>query len=101
MSTITFYAPTFLDESMTRPDRKGVQTPTGKLSGMLITRRFSKRGKKISATRGLVSFSWGEDTQEAKIAALSKAIEGMDELPELDTNPPLNWIPATVKEKLS
>jgi hypothetical protein len=103
MTAITFYAPTFIDESMTHPDRRGHQKPTGRLSGMLFTRRFSTtRGGKIRAERGIVSFSWNEDTQEAKAAALEKAIEGMEgELPELDSNPPTNFIPAIVKEKLS
>lgn len=48
----------------------------------------------------MMSVSWTEDTPEAKAKALTKAIAGMDELPELDRNPPTNWIPKTVKEKL-
>lgn len=99
--SITFYAPTFLDESLTRPDKRGDQRPTGRLSGMVFTRRFSKRGAKFKADRGVVSFSWKEDTPEAKTAALVKVIEGMEELPELDDNPPLNWIPKTIKERLN
>jgi hypothetical protein len=59
---------------------------------------MTKKGK-IRAERGLISFSWKEDTQEAKAAALAKVIEGMEELPELDENPPLSWIPAIVKQK--
>jgi hypothetical protein len=100
---LTYYAPTFIDESMTLPDKRGNQRPTGRLSGMVFTRRFSRtRGGRIKAERGVISFSWKEDTQEAKAAALAKVIEGMEgELPELDSNPPTNFIPAIVKEKLS
>lgn len=101
MKAVTFYAPTFLDESMTFPDKRGLRRPTGKLSGFVITRRFSKKGSKFRAERGLVPFSWGRDTPKAKITALAKAIEGMEELPGLDENPPLNWIPETVKEKFN
>lgn len=97
---LTYYAPSFLDESMSHPDKRGNQRRTGRLSGMLFTRSFSRRGSKIRAKRGIVSFSWDEDTQEAKVAALAKAIEGMEELPELDSNPPLNWVPSFIKEKL-
>lgn len=101
MKPITFYAPTFLDESMTRPDRRGHQEPTGRLSGMVFTRTFSRRGKKIRAERGAVSFSWGTDTQKAKTKALAKVIAGMEEMLELENNPPLNWIPPSIKERLS
>jgi hypothetical protein len=102
MTMLTFYAPTFLDESMTHPGKRGHQRPTGKLSGMVFTRRFFRKGNgKIKAERGLVSFSWDQDTQEAKVNALAKAIKGMEELPDLDKNPPLNWIPPIVKEKLT
>jgi hypothetical protein len=95
-----YYAPTFLDESLTFPDKKGQQRATGRLSGMVFTRKFFKTKKgKIRAERGLISFSWKEDTQEAKAAALAKVIEGMEELPELDKNPPLSWIPTIVKQK--
>lgn len=98
---ITYYAPTFLDESMTLPDKRGHSRPTGRLSGFVFTRRFSRRGpRKIVAEIGLVPFSWNEDSQEAKVAALSKVIEGMKELPELDNNPPLDWIPQSVKQEL-
>lgn len=101
MSALTFYAPTFFDESLTRPDKHGHQKPTGRLSGMIMTRKFSvTRAGGIKAERDLISFSWNEDTQEAKANALAKAIEGMEELPGLDDNPPLNWIPSLVKEKL-
>lgn len=96
-----YYAPTFLDESLTFPDKKGHQRATGRLSGMVFTRKFFKTKKgKVRAERGLISFSWDRDTPEAKAAALAKVIEGMDgELPELDSNPPLNWIPTIVKQK--
>ena len=99
--SITFYAPNFIDESMTPLDKRGHQEPTGKRSGMIFTRTFSKtRTGKIKAERGVKSFSWEENTQEAKVDALARAIEGMEELPELESNPPLNWIPQTVKERL-
>lgn len=95
-----YYAPTFIDESLTRPDRGGNQYPTGRLSGMVFGRKFftTKTGK-VRAERVMISFSWGEDTPEAKVTALAKAIEGMEELPELDKNPPLTWIPSFIKEK--
>lgn len=100
--SITFYAPSFLDNSTTFPDRKGRKRPTGNLSGMIFTRRFSKTGgRKITAERGVIPFSWKEDTQAAKVEALAKAIEGMQELPDLDENPPITWIPQTVKEQLT
>ena len=51
------------------------------------------------AERIVISFSWRKNTEKAKAAALAKAIKGMEELPELDNNPPLNWIPPFVKEK--
>ena len=35
-----YYAPTFLDESLSFPDRRGNQQKTGKLSGMVFVRRF-------------------------------------------------------------
>ncbi len=95
-----YYAPTFIDGSLTRPDRRGEQHSTGRLSGMVFGRKFFKsRAGKIRAERMVISFSWKEDTQEAKAAALAKVIEGMEELPELDKNPPLSWIPAIVKQK--
>ena len=98
---LRYYASTFLDESLSFPDKRGNQHKTGKLSGMVFARRFSvtKVGK-VKADRELISFSWNEDTDEAKASALAKVIEGMDgELPELDNNPPLNWIPKFIKEK--
>lgn len=100
--SLTFYSPTFIDESMTCPTKHCAQRPTGNLSGMVFARTFSRhpKSKRIKATRGIISFSWSEDTQDAKATALAKAIEGMEELPELDSNPELNWIPAIVKEKL-
>ncbi len=102
MRTVTLYAPTFLDMSMTRPDKRGNQRPTGDLSGMVFARTFSTmRGCRIRASRNVISFSWNEDTADAKAVALAKVIEGMDEHSGLDSNPPLNWIPQTVKEKLS
>lgn len=95
----TFYAPTYLDESMSYPDKRGNQHPTGRLSGMVFIRKFSKtRSGRWKAERTIISFSWKEDTQKAKAAALAKAIEGMEELPELDGNPPLNWIPPALKQ---
>lgn len=100
MSHITFYAPTIIDESWTYPDKRGRQKQTGKLSGFIFTRRFSRRGTRIRAERGLVPFSWAEDTMEAKAAAIAKAIHGMEELDGLDENPPLNWIPPIVKVRL-
>lgn len=99
--SITFYAPTFLDFSLTRPDRRGCQEPTGDLNGMVFARTFYKKGKSIRARRNLISFSWEADTPDAKADALAKVVEGMEELPELDKNPALNWIPQTVKERLS
>lgn len=102
MTALTFYAPTFIDESMTRPDKRGRQEPTGNLRGMVFTRKFSRtRAGKIKAERGIVSFSWDEDTQDAKVAALAKAIDGMEELPELENNPPTGWVPSFIKERLS
>jgi hypothetical protein len=95
-----YYAPTFIDESMTQPDRRGNQYPTGRLSGVVIGRKFFKsRAGKIRAERMVISFSWKKDTQEAKAEALAKVIEGMEELPELEKNPPLNWIPQIVRDK--
>jgi hypothetical protein len=95
-----YYAPTFIDESLTRPDRRGEQHSTGRLSGIVIGRKFFKsRAGKIRAERMVISFSWEQDTQEAKAEALAKVIEGMEEMPELDNNPPLSWIPAIVKQK--
>ncbi len=95
-----YYAPTFIDESLTRPDRRGDQHSTGRLSGIVIGRKFFKsRAGKIRAERIVKSFSWKEDTREAKAEALAKAIEGMEEMPELEKNPPLNWIPQTVRDK--
>lgn len=98
---LKFYAPTFFDESMTCPDKKGNQRPTGRLSGFVFTRSFRKRRDKFVAERGLIPFSWGEDTQESKVAALEKVIEGMRELPGLDDNPPLTWIPPFIKQELN
>lgn len=70
-----FYAPTFIDESMTLPDKKGRSRPTGRLSGMVFARKFSRRkGGGVKAERIMISFSWNEDTQEAKTEALAKAI---------------------------
>ena len=99
---LSFYAPTFIDESLTMPDKKGRQEPTGRLSGILIGRQFSKsRSGRIKASRIVKSFSWDEDTQEAKVEALAKAIDGMEELPELENNPPISWIPDLVKQALN
>lgn len=87
----TFYSPTFIDESRTYSDKKGNSKPTGKLRGLLLTRRFYKTPKgKIKAERGVVPFSWKEDTEESKAEALAKAIEGMEEMAELEGNPPLH-----------
>ncbi len=98
---LTFYAPTFLDESRTYPDKNGNSRNTGIMRGMIFTRTFKRRGSKIVAERGLIPFSWKEDTQEAKVEALAKAIEGMEEMAELDDNPNIGWIPKTIKERLS
>lgn len=98
---LTYYASTFLDESLSSRDKRGNQHRTGRLSGMIFTRRYFKKGTKIKSERGLITFSWDEDTQEAKAAALAKAITGMEELPGLDENPPLNWVPPSIKERLS
>lgn len=93
----TYYAPTFLDESRTHPNRKGVSLPTGILKGIIFTRSFSKTPKgKIKGERGIIFFSWGKDTKEAKAAALKKAIDGMEELERLDENPALDWIPKSL-----
>lgn len=93
-----FYAPTFMDESMTAPDKRGNQRPTGKLSGFVFARKFTRhKTGRIKAERMLLPFSWKEDTQEAKVAALSRVIDGMTEMEELDGNPPLTWIPDVVK----
>ena len=100
MTTRTFYAPTFLDESRTHPDKAGNTRSTGRLSGMLMTRRFYRRGKKIVAERGVVPFAWNQDTQEAKVEALKKVITGMEELPGLDENPSLDWVPSFIKQEL-
>jgi len=98
----TYYARTFLDESMSSPDRKGQQHKTGRLSGMVFARKFSRlKGGKIRAERLVLSFTWDRDTQEAKADALAKVITGMDELLGLDENPPLTWIPNVVKEYFS
>ncbi len=97
-----YYAPTFLDESLSFPDRRGNQHKTGRLSGVVFARRFfiSKAGK-VRSERELISFAWKEDTQDAKAAALAKVIEKMDgELPGLDDNPPTNWIPEFIKQEL-
>jgi hypothetical protein len=94
----TYYAPTFIDESRTHPDKKGNSRPTGKLKGFVMTRRFSLTPKgKIRAERGVVPFQWSEDTEEAKAEALSKVIEGMEEISELDANPPLIFIPQNIQ----
>jgi hypothetical protein len=101
METLRFYAPTFLDFSMTCPDKKGNKKPTGKLEGFILARTFSRRRSgKIKAERNIIPFKWNEDSEEAKVEALAKVIEGMEELPELDDNPRLEWIPAIVKERL-
>lgn len=94
----TYYAPSFIDESRTYPDKNGNSRPTGKFSGMVMTRRFyvTPTGK-IKAERGIVPFSWQEDTKESKATALSDAIKGMEEMPELDENPPLDFIPKGLK----
>lgn len=98
----TYYAPTFIDESRTFPNKKGESRPTGVLRGMIMTRRFYLTPKKkIAATRGVVPFSWLEDTVEAKTESLRKAVKGMEELPELDENPPLDFIPEVVNSTLS
>lgn len=98
---LTFYAPTFLDFSMTYPDKKGNCRSTGNLEGMILSRTFKRRRNgKIVGQREIRPFSWKEDTQAAKIAALAKAIEGMEELSELDDNPREEWVPAIVKERL-
>lgn len=97
-----FYAPTFLDESMSHPDRRGNNYAAGRLSGIVMGRKFTKlKSGKIRAERLVISFAWDRDTQEAKAEALAKVIDGMEELPELDNNPPLTWIPQTVKERLA
>ncbi len=97
-----FYASTFIDESLSPPDRSGKQVSTGRLKGFVFGRKFYKtKTGKIKAERIIIPFSWNEDTEEAKAAALTKAIEGMVELPELDKNPPLNYIPSFIKEKLN
>lgn len=98
---ITFYADMFLDESMTYPDKRGNRRHTGKLSGFIFTRTFKRtRNGKIVVERGIVPFSWAEDTQEAKAAAIEKVITGMEVLPGLDENPPLNWIPSFIRKEL-
>lgn len=100
MASLTFYAPTFIDMSMKQPDKRGVQKPTGDLSGLIVTRTFTSKGRNIKASRGMIPFSWKKDATAAKAEALARAIEGMEELAELDNNPSLNWIPSIVKEKL-
>lgn len=63
----TYYSPVFLDESRTYPDKRGNSRPTGKLHGFIMARRFFVTPKgKIKAERFIVSFSWNEDTYEAK-----------------------------------
>lgn len=89
----TFYAPTFIDESRSRRGK-----PTGKLRGFVMTRSFYKGSNgKIKSNRGVIPFSWEEDTDEAKAEALSKVITGKKEMPELDENPPLTWVPTNYK----
>ncbi len=95
-----YYAETFLDESQTCPNKKGVSQPTGKLQGMIFTRSFYFLGKKIVARRGVVSFAWKKDTAECKRRALRIATKGMKELKGLDKNPELSWIPDVVKKDL-
>ena len=96
-----YYAPTFLDESRTYPDKKGNSRPTGKLRGMIMTRRFFlASNNKIKAERGMVPFSWKEDTAKSKAEALEKVIKDMQEMSELDNNPPLDFIPERVKKLL-
>jgi hypothetical protein len=88
----TYYAPTFIDRSTSSRGK-----PTGKLCGFIFTRSFHKTGAgKIKASRGVVPFSWSEPTDEAKAEALQEAIKGMEELPELDANPPLSFIPSNL-----
>ncbi len=101
MHTRTYYAPTFLDESLSRPDRRGNQHATGRLSGCVFARKFSFTKKRtVRAERIVIFFSWDADTQEAKAEALAKVIEYMDgELPELERNPPLNWVPDFIKQE--
>lgn len=102
MASITFYAPTCIDMSMTFPDKRGVQKPTGDLSALIFTRTFTSTGKgnNIKASRGIVSISWKKDKPEAKAEAFAKAVHGLEELEGLDRNPPVSWIPQIVKEKL-
>ena len=97
---LSYYAPTFLDESLSHPDKKGQQYATGRRSGMIFVRTFSKSRSGFKARRLVISFSWDDDSAEAKATALAKVIDGMEEMPELDKNPPLNWIPKFIKEKL-
>lgn len=97
----TYYSPTFLDESLTYPNKKGESRPTGKLRGFVFTRSFYKTlSGKIKATRSILPFSWEEDTDESKGRALEKVVEGMEELEGLEKNPSLDWIPKQVRELL-
>lgn len=92
----TFYAPTFIDESINSRGK-----PTGKLSGLIMTRSFFRTGSgKIKVSRGVIPFHWSEDTEEAKGSALQEAIKGMKEMAELDENPPLTFIPKSLEESL-
>jgi hypothetical protein len=90
----TYYAPTFIDNSISFRGK-----PTGRLSGFVLTRSFYRTGAgKIKATRGVVPFAWSEDTDEAKANALQIAIRGLEEMAELDGNPPLHAIPARLNK---
>lgn len=90
----TYYASTFIDQSRTYPDKRGNSKPTGRLSGFLMTRSFYMQGGKRRSSKGIKPFSWSEDTEEAKADALAQAINGMEEMPELDSNPPLDFWPS-------
>lgn len=90
----TYYAPSFIDQSRTYPNKNGKSKSTGILSGMIMTRRFVKTPKgNWKGIRGIVPFSWSPDTEEAKAKSLKKAIKDMQEMAELDSNPPIDWIP--------
>ncbi|MES2216649.1 MAG: hypothetical protein V4481_05145 [Patescibacteria group bacterium] len=98
----TYYAPTFIDESRTLPNRQGNSKPTGNLRGMVFTRTFYKtKTGKITSKRGIIPFKWVEDTEESKAEALENALIGLEEMRELDANPPLTFVPDILKNNLT
>ena len=96
--TKEYYGPTFLDESRDLKDKK-----TGRLEATLFTIKYDvtqgANGKvRIEKKKRCRFVAWDKDTLKAKVEAIKLAIEGMEELQEVDDSSCVDFIPSEIKE---